>query len=135
MEAVYTLNEKQIEQLHQLYQGESWSRHRSLTETQHGVSGSQICIGLVDTENNLVAFTRVLTDFIFKALIFDVIVSPKYRGDGLGDLLVTLVKNHPDLAQVKHFELYCLSPLQPFYKKHGFSLDVDHMQLMRFTRS
>lgn len=134
MEAVYTLNEKQIEQLHRLYQGESWSRHRSLAETRRGVDGSQICIGLVDTENNLVAFTRVLTDFIFKALVFDVIVNPEYRGDGLGDRLVALVKNHPDLAQVKHFELYCLPPLQPFYKKHGFSLDVDHMQLMRFTR-
>lgn len=134
MEAVYKLNEKQIEQLHELYQGESWSRDRSLAETYRGVSGSQICIGLVDTESNLVAFTRVLTDFIFKALIFDVIVSSQHRGDGLGDQLIELVKSHPDLKQVKHFELYCLPPLQPFYKKHGFSLDVDHMQLMRLTR-
>ena len=39
--------------------------------------------GLVDDSNDqLVTFTRVLSDGIFKAIIFDVIVSPQYRGTG-----------------------------------------------------
>lgn len=134
MQVIYELNEKQIQQLHQLYLGESWSKHRSLDETYQCVEGSQICVGLVDQGNDLVAFTRVLTDYIFKALVFDVIVSPAHRGDGLGDRLVSLVKDHHDLRYVKHIELYCLPAIQPFYKKHGFTLDIDNMQLMRFIR-
>jgi predicted GNAT family N-acyltransferase len=134
VQAIYELNEKQIQQLHQLYLGESWSKHRSLDETRQCVKDSQICIGLVDSGNNLVAFTRVLTDYVFKALVFDVIVSPQHRGDGLGDHLVSLIKNHDKLGRVKHIELYCLPALQPFYKKHGFSLNVDDMQLMRFIQ-
>lgn len=40
----------------------------------------------------LVAYARVLTDFTFKALIFDVIVSENQRGCGLGDKLTELIK-------------------------------------------
>ena len=57
-------------------QGEWWTRSRSLEETKQCVLGSQICIGITSEADNLVGFVRVLTDFTFKALIFDVIVAP-----------------------------------------------------------
>lgn len=34
------------------------------------------------------AFARILTDYVYKALILDVIVEPAYRGRGLGRLLM-----------------------------------------------
>ena len=117
MDVSFQLNQKQIEQLHRLYQKESWSKGRSLEETQNGVQGSQLCVALIDQEKNLAAFARVLTDTVFKALIFDVIVDEKYRGDGLGDTLIRTIKNHPLLAQVKHVELYCLPELEAFYER------------------
>ena len=131
MEVCYQLNSRQIEQLHALYQKESWSKGRTLEETQRCIKGSQLCIALIDNEGNLAAFARVLTDAIFKALIFDVIVCEKYRGDGLGNTLITTIKNHPTLARVKHFELYCLPELEEFYERQGFTTDVSNMRLMR----
>jgi len=85
--------------------------------------------------DNLIGFTRVLTDFTFKALIFDVIVHLDHRKEKLGDKLINLVKTHSKLRQVKHFELYCLPELFEFYKKHGFEKNMGDIQLMRFQNA
>jgi len=135
MDAIYLLNEKHIIQLHDLYQKEWWTKGRTLAETTKCVGGSQICIGLVDDNNDLVSFARVLTDYTFKALIFDVIVRRSERGHGLGDELISLVKEHKLLRGVKHFELYCLPEMYSFYAKHGFTADVGKIRLMRQTNA
>ena len=135
MTIIYELSEKHIEQLHALYQTEWSARGRSLENTKLCVNGSQICIGITSEGDDLIGFARVLTDFTFKALIFDVIVTQTERGKGLGDRLISLVKNHERLKLVRHFELYCLPEMLSFYKKHGFSTDVGEIKLMRFTNA
>ena len=124
--------EDHIGQLHQLYQGEWWCRTRTLLETKQCVAGSQVCIGLTTRDDQLVGFARVLTDYIFKAFIFDVIIASEERNKGLGDQLLFLVKHHPDLRKVRHFELYCLPGMSPFYQRHGFSTDTGDIKLMRY---
>jgi predicted GNAT family N-acyltransferase len=132
MNIIYHLTEEHISQLHKLYGNEWWCRSRTLAQTKSGVAGSQITIGITDELGNLIGFTRVLTDFTFKAFIFDVIVHPDHRKESLGSKLISLAKTHSKLKQVKHFELYCLPELFDFYKKHGFDTNVGNMQLMRF---
>jgi GNAT superfamily N-acetyltransferase len=131
LKVVSSLSDDQIRALHVLYQNEWWTRSRTLEQTQRCVTGSQICIGLVDSSHALLGFTRVLTDFTFKAMIFDVIVDPRHRGAGLGDRLVSLVLNHEKLQGVGSFELYCLPELIPFYERHAFSDNVGNIRLMR----
>lgn len=77
--------------------------------------------------------SRVLTNYTFKALIFDFIVANTRRGTGFGDRLMSLIKGHRDLHGIKHFELYCLPEIVPFYERHGFSSDVGGIELMRLT--
>jgi hypothetical protein len=129
--SVYELTDSHIQQLHQLYQGEWWTKGRSLEQTRRCVAGSQVCVGLVDSNECLVAFARVVTDFTFKALIFDVIVESTARGQGLGQRVLALIKSHEKLRDVCHFELYCLPALYEFYRKYGFSEDVGEIHLMR----
>ncbi|MBE0483846.1 MAG: GNAT family N-acetyltransferase [Bacterioplanes sp.] len=131
MEVIFQLSEEQVKQLHQLYQTVWWAKGRSLEDTQKCVAGSQICIGLVDSNENLIGFTRILTDYIYKALLFDVIVCESHQGIGLGRKLVSLVKEHEQLQAVKHFELYCLAELEGFYEGHGFTAAMGDLQLMR----
>lgn len=131
LRVVHGLSEAQLQQLHALYQNEWWTHGRTLAETRRCVAGSQLCLGLVDPADRLAGFSRVLTDFTFKALIFDVIVAPDHRGSGLGDRLVSLITGHEKLREVKSFELYCLPELVPFYERHGFSDDVGNVRLMR----
>jgi predicted GNAT family N-acyltransferase len=134
MEIIYELSDKHISQVHRLYQKEWWTNQRSLEETKACIAGSQICIAILDNNADVVAFSRVLTDYIFKALIFDVIVDSSLRGAGLGNLLLDAIKGHKQLNKVKAFELYCLPELQPFYRKHGFSTDVGGISLMKLSK-
>ena len=131
MNVIYELNSQHIEELHTLYQGEWWTKGRTLNETQLCVNGSQICIGLIDKNGALQAFARVVTDYIFKAFIFDVIVAEQCRKQGLGDKLIDLIKGHKNLESVKSFELYCLPELEGFYSNHHFTNDVGGITLMR----
>ena len=128
---VHSLDDRQIEQLHALYQAEWWTKGRSLDDTRRCVSGSQIVVGLVDSAGDLRAFARVITDFTFKALIFDVIVSVAARKSGLGDRLLQVITQHDKLRHIRHFELYCLPELFAFYKRHGFCENVGEVHLMR----
>jgi predicted GNAT family N-acyltransferase len=84
-----------------------------------------------EPEDRLVGFARVLTDRVFKVLIFDVIVATDRRDEGLGRQLMDRILQHPDLRDVRHMELYCLPEMVPFYEKWGFSTDVSGVCLMR----
>lgn len=133
MQLVHQLTEQQVHQLHQLYQNEYWSKGRSLEETFRCVQGSSILFAVIEA-GNLLAFARVVTDYVFKAFIFDVIVSEQLRTKGVGKQIVESILNHPELKKVKHIELYCLPELFSFYSQFGFTQDLASMQLMRRDR-
>jgi len=134
MELIYCLNDLQVEHLHQLYLSSWWAKDRSLEETRCCVAGSQICIGLTDATGYLIGFARVVTDYTFKALIFDVIVDESYQGQGYGQQIMEAICNHSDLERVKHFELYCLPEMASFYEPFGFTDKVGNISLMRRTK-
>jgi N-acetylglutamate synthase-like GNAT family acetyltransferase len=69
--------------------------------------------------DRLVGFGRVLTDFVYRATIWDVIVDRAYHKQGIGTELVQRILNHPRLNNV---ELFWLCTRRPgFYEKLGFS--------------
>ena len=125
------LQEGHIARLHELYQLEWWTRGRNLEDVRAMVSSSEYLYGIApDESDELVGFARVLSDKVFKALIFDVVVD---RGQALGRQLMERILSDPRLARVKHFELYCLPELEPFYERLGFSADVGGVRLMRYS--
>lgn len=134
-QVIYEFSEQQIMQLQQLYQQVWWGKTRTLAETEQCLSGSQLTIGILDKNDNLIGFTRVLSDFIYKAIIFDVIVCETQQGTGLGKVLIQQVKQNPKLQAVQHFELYCLPEMSEFYQRYGFSDDVGGVKLMRCSQS
>ncbi|MGC3981189.1 MAG: GNAT family N-acetyltransferase [Steroidobacteraceae bacterium] len=128
---VDSLNEQQTQQLHQLYQQAWWSAGRTLPEVQRLLSGGSLVFAALDTQDQLIAFSRVLTDGVYKAFIFDVIVAQDYQGTGLGKQLLERIISDPRVRNIKHLELYCLPELIPFYERWGFGTDIAGMQLMR----
>ena len=132
MQLVHHLSDSHICQLHQLYQNEWWSRGRALEDTIKCVQGSSLIFAFIE-QDQLVAFARVLTDGVFKAFLFDVIIAPGKRGQGVGQSILNAVKSDARLAAVKHLELYCREDLIPYYRELGFSTDVGPIHLMRLT--
>ena len=131
MTIIYDFSDAQIKQVHQLYKEVWWAKDRSLQDMIQCVLGSQVCIGILDEDNKLIGFARVISDFIYKAIIFDVVISDANRGNGLGQQMMKLIKNHNKLKNVKHFELYCLPEMESFYSTFDFSTDVGGIKLMR----
>lgn len=68
----------------------------------------------------LVGFGRVLTDYVYRASIWDVIVDQGYQGQDIGTQLMHYILGHPSLKRVELFWL-CTRDKQAFYEKLGFS--------------
>jgi predicted GNAT family N-acyltransferase len=126
------LDERHLHDLHALYQDEWWTRGRTLDEARRVVEGSDHVFAICQrSDDRLVAFARVLTDGVFKALIFDVIVAASCRSKGLGRALMTRIVEHPTIAAVRHLELYCRPELKPYYEQWGFSAELPEVNYMR----
>ena len=113
-----------------------WAKDRGAAEVAGAVAGSDLVVTLVRrSEDRLVGFARVLTDFTFVGLILDVVVAPDVRGLRLGARLMDAVVSHPALAAVQSLELVCQPELEEFYARWGFSVRVGRSRLMRRTAS
>jgi predicted GNAT family N-acyltransferase len=80
-----------------------------------------------DDTDDLVAAARVLTDYTYYAMVFDVIVDEDHRGAGVGEDLIAAVVTHPPLADL-HLTLLAREGLIPFYESCGFEPqgEMDH---------
>jgi ribosomal protein S18 acetylase RimI-like enzyme len=93
---------------------------------------SDMIIGLSNTDNQkLIGFARVLTDYIYRAVIWDVMVDEAYQKQGLGQTLIQSILEHPQLQSIEAFLLVCLPETIPFYEKLGFTSDVGELKLMK----
>jgi predicted GNAT family N-acyltransferase len=130
---VEILTERQVSDLMDLYKNEFWSDKRTRQDVVKMLASTDVIIGLVDECDRLIGITRVLTDFVYRAMIFDVIIKPTHRKMGLGAKLMDAVLNHPKLQTVEHFYLNCLPNMMPFYERWGFSDDVGGLKFLRRT--
>jgi len=131
-ETVHQLTDSQIQDLHALFQREWWTTGRELDDVKRMLEHTDVIVALCEPRTKkLVAFARVLTDRVYKALILDVIVDAAYRGRELGRSLMETILQHPTLSSVRHFELYCLPELMPFYRKWGFTDALGTLCFMR----
>ncbi|QCI28121.1 GNAT family N-acetyltransferase [Caminibacter pacificus] len=129
MEIVYNVDEY-IDDLMALYKNEWWTNKRSKEEVIKMLQNSTFVFGIVEN-NELIAFSRVLSDKVYKAFIFDVIVRSDCRNRGLAKILMENILNHEELKNVKTFELYCKEEMIGFYEKFGFKKVEDLVLLKR----
>lgn len=129
---VTDLSEQQIDELHDLFESEWWTEGRDRTDIKTMLDHSDEVVGLRDSDTGeLVAFARVLTDYVYRAFVFDVIVEESRRGSGLGRRIMDAIVEHPSLSEVERLELYCSEDQTSFYEQWGFSTDVGSSRLMR----
>jgi ribosomal protein S18 acetylase RimI-like enzyme len=128
---IFQLNEAQKNDLMQLYKNEFWSHQRMRADVDKMLDHTNMIVGIESRQGKLIGFCRVLTDFVYRAVLFDVIIHPDYRGQGLGKLLIDTVVKHPDLQQVEHIDLCCLPEMIDFYKQWNFTTELGEFRLMR----
>lgn len=132
---IHLLNDAQVEDLVVLYQTEWWSKGRTLNDVRTMLENSDLIFGLVDDETGrLVGFARVLTDMVYRAIIYDVIVAGDRRGQNLGKRLMDEMMSDNALANVASVELHCLPDMEPFYEKWGFVPNNSGTRPLRIRR-
>lgn len=75
-------------------------------------------MGLRD-DGDLVAVARVISDGVYYAKVYDVVVATSRRGENVGTRLMEAVVNHPHLDDV-FLSLTCRTGLVEFYERAGF---------------
>ena len=136
MQIIRHLKEDHIRQLVGLFGNEWWSAGRTETDIRKMLKHNQINLGMVNEHDELIAYLRVLTDWVYKALIYDVMVDPAYRGRGFGELLIDTLMKHPALRTVNHIELYCKPAMVSFYERWGFRvISGSNFLLMRLLEA
>jgi N-acetylglutamate synthase-like GNAT family acetyltransferase len=108
-----------VAQLVRLYEQAPWAVGRTAKQTRDMLEQTDLAISAWDGDR-LIGFGRVLTDYVYRASIWDVIVDRDYQGQDIGTEIVQRILHHPRLKQVELFWL-CTRDKQTFYEKLGFS--------------
>lgn len=104
-----------------LYEQAPWAKGRTPEQTREMLAHTDLALSAWDG-SRLVGFGRVLTDFVYRASVWDVIVDTAYQGQDIGTQIMQQILSHPSLKQVELFWL-CTRDKQSFYEKLGFSAD------------
>ena len=102
-----------------LYDQAHWAVGRTVEDARRMLANTDLAVSAWDG-HRLVGFGRVLTDYVYRASIWDVIVDKEYQGQDIGTQIIERLLRHPDLRHVELFWL-CTRDKQAFYEKLGFS--------------
>ncbi len=134
-EVVTSLTDQQVKSLEKLYQNVWWAKGRTAVDVQHILAHS-LSVALVEKSTKfLVAYSRVVTDYLYFAHVFDVIVDQDFRGKNIGKMVVEAILELPELSKVSKIELKCLPELAPFYEKCGFSRPSSECITMHYVQA
>lgn len=99
-----------------------WSKNIPLEYVEKFIKHS-LCFGVYQNCNNeLIGFSRVITDYTTYAYICDVVIDHDYRKKGLGSALIKAMICHPELQGLKTWSLKTTESARKIYEKLGFSI-------------
>jgi GNAT superfamily N-acetyltransferase len=128
---IHVLNDQQIDQLVALFRPEWWTSHRTREGVVEMLKHSSIVFGAIDAEDNLVGFMRLLTDFVYRGTLYDVIVREDLRGEGVSRFLLEAVLNHPRCRSIESIDLMCKPEKEGLYAKLGWETTRGAILTMR----
>ncbi|WP_435347925.1 GNAT family N-acetyltransferase [Haloarchaeobius sp. HRN-SO-5] len=109
-----------VDDLLTLYGTYGWWDDREADDLRDALSETEEVVVVRDDDDGApLAAARVLTDYVYYAQVFDVVVQEDHRGDGLGHRLLRAVVEHPRLESVAP-SLLAREGLVPFYESCGF---------------
>ncbi|HSM80457.1 MAG TPA: GNAT family N-acetyltransferase [Nodosilinea sp.] len=112
-------SEVDLDQLVSLFRAAAfWACDRSREDMAIAVAHSYPVVTAWDGPT-LIGFARATSDGVFRATIWDVVISPDYQGGGLGRKLVETLVAHPHMSRVERVYLMTTHQ-QGFYARIGF---------------
>ena len=108
-----------IQQLQTLYNQAPWAKDRGPDGIKRMMENTDYVFSAWD-DRRLIGFARVLTDRIYRATLWDVVVHSDYQGQRVGEALMKTILSHPVLSKIQKFWLNTRDK-QAFYERFGFT--------------
>ncbi len=118
-----------LDQVQGLLDQTAWARGRSKDGLSRMLANTPFIFTAWEGPR-LVGFARVLTDTVYRATLWDVVVDALYQGQGVGEGLMAKILGHPVLARVEKFWLNTRDK-HAFYERFGFVSSTQGMVLER----
>jgi GNAT superfamily N-acetyltransferase len=116
-------------ELQGLYRYTTWGRSRSVEGLDAMLGSGGMCFS-ARSRGKLVGFCRIVTDFIYRASLWDVVVHPEHQGRGLGSALVDYALTHPAIKNIPLITTYTDEWI-PFMTSRGFEAREGAMVMLR----
>ena len=94
-----------------------WGVRRPVEVVEEMIKPS-ICFTLFDGDK-YIGFGRALTDKVAFSWIADIVITPEYRGKGLGKWMMECILSHPDIASTQ--KVLQTRDAHEYYEKYDFS--------------
>ena len=116
-------------ELQDLYRYARWGRSRSVEGIETMLDATGMCFS-ARCDDRLVGFCRIITDFIYRASLWDVIVHPEHQGKGVGSALVDYALTHPAIRKIPLIMTYT-TEWGAFMASRGFETREGSMVMLR----
>ena len=110
-------NDMDMELIYNFIHNSYWGNNRTFEEQKKAIENT-LNFGLFHNGKQI-AFTRVITDYVFFAYILDVFVIKEYQGKGLSKLLMKHILEHKPIKNVDKWIL-ATRDAHGLYSKFGF---------------
>lgn len=110
------LKDRNLQQLQEVYRSVGWIKHDEKIIQKVFEASTHKVFAL--KEGVVVGFARALSDGVFNAAIYDVVVHKEHQGEGIARLL--LEKLLDELKDVSCIHLISTTGNTAFYEKSGF---------------
>lgn len=112
----YHLVEEDIPALKEVYQSVGWLKHDEETIRKIFSASTHTVFAMED--HKIVGFSRALSDGVFNAAIYDVVVHKEFQGRGIARILVDDLLNQ--FHKISCVHLISTTGNEDFYQKIGF---------------
>jgi len=108
-----------------------WARDRKRCHIKKMLANSNVIVTLWDNQN-LIGFGRATTDKIYRAVLWDIVISKDVQRIGFGKIVLEALINDKQIKSVEKIYLMTTNS-QSFYRQLGF--EINHNQsLMQISR-
>ena len=113
------VNELDFEVIYHFISNSYWAKDIPRETMKNAMSGA-LCFGVLDENDKLLAFARMITDKATFAYLADVFVLPEYQGQGISKWMMTRIMAHDDLQGLRRIML-ATHDAHNLYKQFGFN--------------
>jgi len=112
-----------------------WAKNRNRSHIKEMLANSNVIITLWEN-NHLIGFGRATTDKVYRAVLWDIVISKNVQRIGLGKIILEALINDKQIKSVEKIYLMTTNS-QEFYRQLGFKINNEQslMQISKYKVS